>query len=223
MTDEAAARALLAFLQKPGAGLHALPRAWLAERSGEALARGDVRPGLNVIGHFRLPVRPAHLGREPRPGPRPPGRRPEPAQRPDDAGYGRTASRPLPGDGDHDTTLIQPAAGALLPARLPAGRPPAAPGADLRIGYWYWEFDAVRRPGTRRPCSATSFWTATEFVAAGLRRQYRQPVHVLPPGVEIAPFTPLPRAAFGLRDDEFRVRLRVPHDERPWTGRTRSA
>ena len=203
MTDEAAARALLAFLQSPGAGLHALPLAWLAERSCEALAREIVRPGLTVIGHFaypsglRISVENLVQGLD----------RQGVALSLRNAPTTRDTDEPLPGRFQgmetHDTTLIhlQPEP-YFLRAYPQAGLRPR-PERTYRIGYWYWEFDAVPEAWNEAALHCDEFWTATEFVAAGLRRQYRQPVHVLPPGVEIAPFTPLSRAAFGLRDDEF--------------------
>lgn len=72
-----------------------------------------------------------------------------------------------------------------------------------RIAYWYWEFDTIPESWLQQARAVDEVWTATEFVAQGLRERLTQPVRVLFPGVKLAPFEPRKRSHFGLRDDRF--------------------
>jgi len=72
-----------------------------------------------------------------------------------------------------------------------------------RIGYWYWEFDTVPASWDSAAAQCDELWTATEFVAQGLRNRYSLPVRVLPPGLELPDFERLPRRYFGLPERPF--------------------
>ena len=201
--DRAQAQALLDHLAGARSDLHFLPRAWLGERRSQDLAGEMIRPGLNILGHFTYPsglrTSVEHiiegLSRQ------------GVATALRDVPVLRTGEEAFTHDFRdmevYDTTLIHVQPEPLFDRAYDlAGLLPRKP-RTYRIGYWYWEFDEVPATWNRVALECDEFWTATEFIAVGLRKRYRQPVHVLSPGVEIAPFREMPRSAFGLRDDEF--------------------
>lgn len=201
--DRAEAEALLDHLAGPRSDLHFLPRAWLAERHSRDLAGELTRPGLNILGHFTYPsglrTSVEHIIEGLHRQGVDTALRDVPVIRKGDEAFARDFH-----DMEvYDTTLIHVQPEPLFErAYEVAGLLPRQP-RTYRIGYWYWEFDDVPASWNRAALQCDEFWAATEFIAAGLRKRYRQPVHVLSPGVEIAPFRRTERAAFGLRDDEF--------------------
>lgn len=203
MTEDASAQSLLRYLASRSSGLHFLPRAWVTERLQSDLAREIVRPGVNILGHFSYPsglristesivegLRANGIGLSLR-------NVPVSASTDDPIGHNFT-DREV-----YDITLIhvQPEPlfntvyeiSGLLPREI----------RTYRIGYWYWEFDEVPDSWNWPALECDELWTATEFIADGLRKHYRQPVHVFTPGIEIASFKRLPRSTFGLQDSEF--------------------
>lgn len=72
-----------------------------------------------------------------------------------------------------------------------------------QIGYWYWEFDSIPPSWDVAAERCDELWTATEFIAKGLRERYRKPVHVFFPGVELPDFRRYPRQHYGLAEDAF--------------------
>ncbi|MEJ1171807.1 glycosyltransferase family 4 protein [Variovorax sp. CCNWLW235] len=72
-----------------------------------------------------------------------------------------------------------------------------------RIAYWYWEFDSVPEAWAAHAEQVDEVWTATEFIARGLRERLSVPVRTLFPGVTLAPFQVRDRAYFNLEDDRF--------------------
>ncbi|MEO8715589.1 MAG: glycosyltransferase family 4 protein [Acetobacteraceae bacterium] len=79
----------------------------------------------------------------------------------------------------------------------------AEPRGAWRIGYWYWELDEIPDSWLAREDRVDELWVASRFVAEALKTRFRIPVFALPPGVELTPFAPLPRAHFGLSEDRF--------------------
>ena len=69
---------------------------------------------------------------------------------------------------------------------------------SYRVAYWYWEFETVPQAWTELAAQVDEIWTATEFIARGLRERFRQPVRTLMPGVSLAPYTKRSLAHFGL-------------------------
>ena len=201
--DRVQAEAFLDHLAAPGTDIHFLARAWLAERSLRDLAGHLARPGLNLLGHFTYPsglrTSVEHIVEGLSRHDVPTALRDVPVIRKDNEAFARDFRDPE----IYDTTVIHVQPEPLFKeAYAVAGLVPRQP-RTYRIGYWYWEYDDVPEAWNRAALQCDEFWTATEFIAAGLRKRYRQPVHVLPPGVEIGPFVRTPRAAFGLADDEF--------------------
>jgi glycosyltransferase involved in cell wall biosynthesis/GT2 family glycosyltransferase len=72
-----------------------------------------------------------------------------------------------------------------------------------QIGYWYWEFETIPASWDSAAEQCDEIWTATEFIAQGLRARYKKPVHVFLPGVELPLFSRLPREKFCLPEEMF--------------------
>lgn len=72
-----------------------------------------------------------------------------------------------------------------------------------QIGYWYWEFDSIPSSWDSSAKQCDELWTATQFIAEGLRSRYNKPVHVFLPGVELPEFSHLPRSHYDLPDNAF--------------------
>ncbi len=72
-----------------------------------------------------------------------------------------------------------------------------------RIAYWYWEFDRVPDEWSQLDGEVDEIWTATEFVAKGLRERFTVPIRTFFPGVLLAPYKQETRSAFGLPEDVF--------------------
>jgi glycosyltransferase involved in cell wall biosynthesis len=70
-----------------------------------------------------------------------------------------------------------------------------------RIAAWSWELEVVPRSWARRARAVNEFWAHTRFIADAARRVLPVPVVHMLPGVELLPFTPLPRAHFGLPEE----------------------
>lgn len=72
-----------------------------------------------------------------------------------------------------------------------------------RIAYWYWEFDSIPDYWISKAAAVDEVWTATEFIAKGLREKLSVPVRTIFPGVQLGPFKRRDRGHFGLPDNEF--------------------
>lgn len=72
-----------------------------------------------------------------------------------------------------------------------------------RIAVWYWEMEEVPAEWVPQLGWADEVWAATRFVADAFRKVVTVPVRVVPPGLELPAFVPLPRSHFGLADDRF--------------------
>ncbi|MDN6885963.1 glycosyltransferase family 4 protein [Variovorax sp. CAN2819] len=72
-----------------------------------------------------------------------------------------------------------------------------------RIAYWYWEFDSIPQAWCAYANQVDEVWTATEFIAKGLRERLSVPVRTLFPGVTLAPFQARDRAHFNLDKNRF--------------------
>jgi len=72
-----------------------------------------------------------------------------------------------------------------------------------RIAYWYWEFDSIPDAWCAHADSVDEVWTATEFIARGLRERLSIPVRTLFPGVTLAPFQVREREYFKLDPGRF--------------------
>lgn len=202
MRDEAAAQNLLNYLSQ-SMDVHFLARRWVSERLQSDLAREIVALGVNIIGHFsytsglKISVDNISRGLE--------------------LNSVAVCSRDVPTSvstdqptGDqyrcvetHDITIlhVQPQP-YFSDAYLRAGLRPRS-SRTYKIGYWYWESEDVPESWDLPAIECDELWTATRFTAAALRKRFKQPIYVLPPGLEIGEFTPSPRSKFGIGDDEY--------------------
>ena len=163
-------------------------RRWMGRLDHAALADELARPGLNVLGHFTYPsglgTSAAALLDAARAAVVPVSARNVPV------GPERDEVRTSPDQSSgwlgveaHDVTVahVQPEP-FFGTARERAGlvRDGAAP---YRIGYWYWELDTIPPEWDAAAEACDELWTATRFVAGGLRRRYGKPVHAFLPGL----------------------------------------
>ena len=200
--DAAKARAWLEWLASGEAGLSDPALQWCRGLDAQAVVAEILRPGVNIIGHFCYPS----------------GLRVSVesivealAQIGVDTSLRdlRTDARDDPAhvhfDGPevHDITVIhtQPEpffpetyARADLAERLPR---------TYRIAYWYWEFDSIPDSWVESAKQVDEVWTATEFIARGLRERLSVPVRTLFPGVRLTPFEVRKRSNFGLDEDRY--------------------
>jgi glycosyltransferase involved in cell wall biosynthesis len=72
-----------------------------------------------------------------------------------------------------------------------------------RIGYWYWEFDTIPDSWIAQAAKVDEVWTATNFVAKGLRERLSIPVRTLFPGVKLGVYQRRDREYFGIEDGKF--------------------
>ncbi len=203
LSNEAAARALIAWLASSDeARVDPDARAWCANLDIDAVIPGMLHGGVNVIGHFCYPSGlrvsveaiveamglvgiPTSL-RDVRTDAR------------DDPAHVR-----FDGLESGDITLIhaQPEpffAEAYARADLAERNP-----RTYRIAYWYWEFDSIPEAWCAHAETVDEVWTATEFIAHGLRERLSIPVRTLFPGVTLAPFQVRDRSYFKLDPDRF--------------------
>ena len=203
MTDAVQARALLQHLTTRASGLTFLPRRWAAERLDGPLVHEIVRPGINVLGHFAYPsglrISTESLVEGLRENGVSTSLRDVPVSLASDDPIGHRYK----GFEIYDTTLIHVQPEPLFERVYEAARLAPRQRAPYKIAYWYWEFDEVPTSWNGSALECDEIWTATNFIAEGMRKRYRQPVNVLPPGIEIAPFDRMPRSVFGLEQDTF--------------------
>jgi glycosyltransferase involved in cell wall biosynthesis len=168
----------------------------------QAVLASLLKPGLNIIGHFCYPS----------------GLRVSVESIADAlASVGvdtslrdvRTDARDDPHHADfgglevHDITLLHVQPEPFFPEAYVradlAGRSPRT----YRIAYWYWEFDSIPDAWVESAKQVDEVWTATEFIARGLRERLTLPVRTLFPGVRMTPFEVRGRSDFGLDEERY--------------------
>ncbi|VWX60515.1 Group 1 glycosyl transferase [Burkholderiales bacterium 8X] len=202
LQDEVAARALVEWLSSAESPLDDAQRAWCARLEPRSTAVELARPGANVIGHFCYPsglrvsvesmvqaMRVAGLSTSLR----------------DVLTDAKDEPRheQFRGMECHDVTIIhtQPEPffdRAYARAHLYERKP-----RTYRIAYWYWEFDTIPDSWLEHVSQVDEVWTATEFVARGLRARLDIPVRTLFPGVKLARYERRGKAFFGLDEKHF--------------------
>lgn len=203
MFDGAEARALIDYLATRASGLPFLARSWVAGHDNTELLRAIDRPGVNILGHFAYPsglrISTESIVESLRVNDVMASLRNVPVSRETDNPIGHRFT----GCEVYDTTIIhvqpEPFFSSVY-AR--SGLRPKSP-QTYRIGYWYWESDETPPSWNRAAFDCDELWTATEFIAEGLRQRYKQPIRVFFPGLEIAQFELLPKSYFGLDDSKF--------------------
>ncbi|MFD0938129.1 glycosyltransferase [Methylobacterium trifolii] len=203
LRDVTVARSLLRYLASPASGQTVFARQWCEVRDENSLAQGLARPGVNVIGHFsytsglQISCKSIVAGLE-------------------QSGYGYTL-RDVPvnplidssafdfylGCEVHDKTLIHIQPEPFFDVSYARSGLNKSKQDKYRVAYWYWEFEDIPSSWDKAAFACDEIWTATEFIATGLRKRFTQPVNVLFPGIEISPFLSMKRADFGIDQKEF--------------------
>ena len=180
-----------------------LAERWLLMQNRKDLSAQITEPGVNILGHFSYPsglrISTENL-----------------CASLNAKGY-RTAMRDVPVDvavddlcspvrtdmDVFDITIVHVQPEPLFPEVYARAGLSEKRTETYKIGYWYWELDEIPSSWDRAAFGCDEIWTATEFVAQGLRRRYAQPVKVLFPGLELGSFSHYDRSYFGLPPDTF--------------------
>jgi GT2 family glycosyltransferase/glycosyltransferase involved in cell wall biosynthesis len=194
--------ALLDWLASPAAGLDADASAWCAALDRDVVARALVAPGVNFIGHFCYPSGLRTSLETLVDGAVTQGiqvsRRDLYTDASDDPRHADFA-----GLEPFDTTILhtQPEP-YFRDAYARSGLHPRWP-RSYRIAYWYWELETIPEFWKQVAEDVEEVWAATRFVGDALKTRLEKPVHVIMPGLRLAPFTPRPRQYFGLPEGKF--------------------
>jgi FkbM family methyltransferase len=201
--DPVSCREFLCYLVTPRSNLETSVCDWLQSNISEALVSKLCRPGVNIFGHFSYP-----------------------------SGLRTSTQSIIEGLKSHDFEISlcnvpaflshEEADGSLLSGpelfdvsiihvqpepffnqvrqRADLATPTPKP---YQIGYWYWEFDTIPESWDSAAENCDEIWTATEFIAKGLRERYKKPVHVFFPGIELLAFPHQPRSYYQLPEGSF--------------------
>lgn len=203
LSDAGQADALFEWLgSAEDTGLSAVARQWCRAQDGGVIGPALIAPSVNIIGHFCYPSG-LRVSVE------------SISEALESVGVDtslrdvRTDARDDPHHADfgglevHDITLLHVQPEPFFPeayARADlAGRSPRT----YRIAYWYWEFDSIPDAWLESAKQVDEVWTATEFIARGLRERLNLPVRTLFPGVRLTPFEVRKRSDFGLDEDRY--------------------
>lgn len=201
LKERAAARTFLDWLASGAVAIEPWVAAWLRSLEQDALVIELVKPGLNMIAHFRYPsglrisaeaiveglrevgvgvsLRDVHTGRK------------------DDPGHEDFVDFET-----YDVTIVHAQPEPFFDNVFESADLSEREPRSYRIAYWYWEFDTIPDSWREQASRVDEVWTATEFVAKGLREKLSIPVRTLFPGVRLAPFETRERAHFGLPENE---------------------
>lgn len=174
----------------------------LASTGRDELVRELARPGVNLIGHF---VHPSGLRVSIRALAK--GLRSQGLQlslRDVRTAVGDEEGRlSYAGMEDFDVTIIHTQPAPYFPRAYELCGLHAREPRPYRIAYWYWEFEAIPNSWLNAIGDIDEVWTATEFIARGLREKLPLPVRTIFPGVELEPYARKERRDFGLPEDHF--------------------
>ncbi|WP_256230218.1 glycosyltransferase family 4 protein [Variovorax sp. YR750] len=204
LSDVGQARALIGWLGSPegDAGLSATARQWCQALDLPAVASELLKPGVNIIGHFCYPSG-LRVSVE------------SIAEALGQAGVDtslrdlRTDAKDDPhhvdfgGSEVHDVTVIHTQPDPFFPEAYARSDLAERMPRTYRIAYWYWEFDSIPDAWVDCAKQVDEVWTATEFIARGLRERLPIPVRTLFPGVRLTPFEVRKRSDFGLDEDRY--------------------
>jgi glycosyltransferase involved in cell wall biosynthesis len=202
LRDEERARDLLIWLSSPAAGLSSRVRSWCNQLDAVAVARELAGLGVNVIGHFcyasglRVSVESmvralGHAGVSA-------SLRDVWTDAKDDPHHAAFRGMEC-----HDITIIHTQPEPFFDEAYSRAHLFERSPRTYRIGYWYWEFDKIPESWVEHAGKIDEVWTATEFVARGLRERLEIPVCTLFPGVKLAPYERRSKGHFGLEDEPF--------------------
>jgi len=204
LSDAGQARALIGWLGAADgdAGLVATAQRWCQSLDLPTVTQELLKPGVNIIGHFCYPsglrvsvesIAEA-LGRA---GVETSLRdlRTDEKDDPHHADFG--------GPEVHDITLIHTQPAPFFREAYERSDLAERAPRTYRIAYWYWEFDSIPDAWVDAAKQVDEVWTATEFIARGLRERLSIPVRTLFPGVRLTPFEVRRRGDFGLDEERY--------------------
>lgn len=203
LSEASQAQALLEWLAvAEDSGLSEPARQWCRGLDAQAIVPELIKPGVNVIGHFCYPS-----------GLRVSVESIVQALSQVDVGASlrdlRTDARDDPhhvkfdGQEAYEVTLIHTQPEPFFRDAYERADLAERSSRTYRIAYWYWEFDSIPEAWIETAKQVDEVWTATEFIARGLRERLSVPVRTLFPGVRLAPFEVRKRSDFGLADDRY--------------------
>jgi FkbM family methyltransferase len=193
---------LIDWLQSDDAMQSAEVRAWCAELDKHAVAAKLVAPGANVIGHFcypsglRVSVEALVEG----------------LQRAGNAVSLRDLRTDKKDDPHHvafdgledfDATIIHTQPEPFFDQVYERADLAARSPRTYRVAYWYWEFDSIPDSWVAQAAKVDEVWTATNFVAKGLRERLSIPVRTLFPGVKLGAYQRRDPEYFGVESGKF--------------------
>jgi glycosyltransferase involved in cell wall biosynthesis len=203
LSDPGEALELLEWLASgEDAGLSATARRWCQALDVRAVVSALLKPGVNIIGHFCYPSG-LRVSVE------------SIAQALGQVGVDaslrdlRTDAKDDPHHVDfdgpevYDVTVIHTQPEPFFPEAYARADLAERSSRTYRIAYWYWEFDSVPDAWVDSAKQVDEVWTATEFIARGLRERLSVPVRTLFPGVRLTPFEVRKRSDFGLDEDRY--------------------
>ncbi|WP_093178335.1 glycosyltransferase family 4 protein [Variovorax sp. YR266] len=203
LSDPGQALALLEWMASAEeAGLSAEARRWCQALDARAVASALLTPGVNIIGHFCYPS----------------GLRVSVESIAEALGQVgldtslrdlRTDAKDDPHHVDfdglevYDVTVIHTQPEPFFPEAYARADLAERSPRTYRIAYWYWEFDSIPDAWVESAKQVDEVWTATEFIARGLRERLSVPVRTLFPGVRLTPFEVRKRSDFGLDEGRY--------------------
>ncbi|MBR8482109.1 FkbM family methyltransferase [Burkholderia cenocepacia] len=202
LRNAAEARALVEWLRTDEAALPHDVRSWCESLEIDAVAASLAKPGVNVIAHFCYPsglrVSAEALVKGMREIEMQTSLRDIRTDQRDDPHH-----VDFSGTEDFDVTIIHTQPEPFFDDVY--GRSDLLERAQrtYRIAYWYWEFDSIPDSWLEQAARVDEVWTATEFVAKGLRERLTIPVRTIFPGVQLGQYQRRDRAYFGLNDGEY--------------------
>ncbi len=196
------AREWLSWLASLEGPLDEAPRNWCRQLDVDATVEALMRPGANIVGHFCYPSGLRVSAESLVQGLAAVG---IPASLRDLHTDFTDDPRHVDFDGMecHDVTIIHAQPVPFFERAFELANLSERVPRTYRIAYWYWEFDTIPVSWLEQAGTVDEVWTATEFVARGLRERLPVPVRTLFPGVKLAPFEPRGRRHFGLSDDRY--------------------
>ncbi|MDP9901568.1 FkbM family methyltransferase [Variovorax ginsengisoli] len=200
--SEQGARSLLGWLRTDGGMQGPDIRAWCEALDESTTIAGLMAPGVNVIGHFCYPSglrvsAEALVDGLQRVGIETSLRDVRTDQR-DDPHHAS-----FNGPEIFDTTIIHTQPEPFFSEAYTRSDVSERQPRTYRIAYWYWEFDSIPDFWLAHAATIDEVWTATEFIAKGLRERLSIPVKTLFPGVKLGQYKPRKREYFGLKNGQF--------------------
>jgi len=202
LDDPQSAGALIDWLQSPEAMQPKDIREWCATLDKDAVAAEMTSLGVNVIGHFSYPsglrVSVEALVKGLRQVGVQTALRDLRTDRKDDPVHAQFRDFE-----DFETTIIHTQPEPFFNEAYSRSDLSEHPSRTYRIAYWYWEFDSIPDSWLDAAAKVDEVWTATEFVAKGLRERLSIPVRTIFPGVALGSYQQRERKYFGLQDGSF--------------------